>query len=187
MLTSLKAFATVAVVCAGCIGIPATLWKTSDLITSQATVVSQPQIKTITKTLDSRTTQAISRNGKCDVEALSKEKETFLLSQNQGGNFYVEISCINTSENSGLGAISTYSWTGLFPVEMLAKGENLSIGEKIDIKTKDSSTEENTKTTFTGKGIKTEGITGTWINQSPYTLAFPENLEIKNKLYLFFD
>lgn len=192
MANNLKALVVAVAIGGSCIGVPVTLKYTSTSKAIQASPAAQPQIKTIEKTLGSEATRTTSNNGKCDVEELTQKHKDFLLSQEQKNGFYVEVSCTETNENDGPGAITTHGWTGLFPAKLLKNGENLLINEKIDIKTRDTTVEENTKTTFMGKGMK-EIITGIWEtkslvsgDQSITSVSFPKNPEIKNKLYLIF-
>ncbi|RAO94877.1 hypothetical protein DNK47_02660 [Mycoplasma wenyonii] len=174
----------------GLISIPWISLKTNDTVTPQTTTISQPKIKTIVKQLP-KVAGASVRKGNCEVEKLSKEHEAFLLSQKQGGSFYVEIICDNTSVGAGAGSLP-HIWTGLFPAQLLANGESLSIEETFNLETKDASTGDIVKTTFKGKGMK-ETITGAWETDSISwgedsitPVSFPDNPEITNKLYLMF-
>lgn len=185
-----KIVTTAIAVGGGLISIPWAFLKTSDTVTPQVTTTSQSKIKTATQTLPA-SKKTSSRKGNCEVEKLSKEHEAFLLSQKQEGSFYVEIMCDNTSIGTGAGSLP-HIWTGLFPAQLLANGENLSIEETFNLETKDATTDDTVKTTFKGKGMK-ETITGTWeADSTPWSgesitsVSFPDNPEITNKLYLMF-
>ncbi len=174
----------------GLMSIPWSSWKTNDSTTSKVTAVPEPKIKTVTQTLPS-SKKTSSRKGNCEVEKLSKGHEAFLLSQKQGGSFYIEVFCSNTGFDSNAGSLSS-NWTGLFPAQLLANVESLSIEETFNLETKDASTDNTVKTTFKGKGMK-ETITGAWETDSISwggdsitPVSFPDNPEINNKLYLMF-
>ncbi|RAO94913.1 hypothetical protein DNK47_02470 [Mycoplasma wenyonii] len=97
--------------------------------------------------------------------------EKFLLKNGKEGDLYVGILCENTNVETDSGSLS-YAWTGLFPSSLLASGDELAIGKKLDIKTKTVSKDEITTTTFESKVLKAP-VAGTWKEKITNEGEFP--------------
>ncbi|RAO94896.1 hypothetical protein DNK47_02580 [Mycoplasma wenyonii] len=113
MAVSVRAFSSILVIVGSCASLPLFLGKTSnvEVVTQSTTQDPNYKIETISKKLPVSVSDK--ERGKCSIEELSRDSKSFLLAQEKGGNFYVEIFCEDTNENTSKGSLPSH-WTGLF-------------------------------------------------------------------------
>lgn len=189
MAVSVKAFSAILTIVGSCTSLPLFLGKTSnvEVVTQVVTQNQNYKIETISKKLPENI--SVKEKGNCSIEELSQDSQGFLLAQERGGNFYIEILCENTNEDTSKGSLPPY-WTGLFPEQVLLDSSSLAIGKKFVVKTETISSDDNSITTFKSSVLKTsiEGIWGeglkTGEEHTAITISLSETSRTINPIYL---
>lgn len=189
MAVSAKAFSAILAIVGSCTGFPLFFGTTSNVKTATEVITQDlsHKIETISKKLPSNI--SVRERGNCSIEELSSDSKDFLLSRGKGGNFYVEIFCQDTNEDTGKGSLPPV-WTGLLPEQVLLDSSLLAIDKKFDIKTETILKDENSTTTFKSSVLK-QAIEGAWgekLNTGTGYTAIPislsETAETTNQIYL---